>query len=669
MLARRMVARSGARLVSASRFHARNVSVTVGWGSHSGTASFLADQLADELQGAGLPAKAVDQRQVTLDTISKVRPRARTRRSDGIAGRGRFRTAAVTCQSPPSQPSSPQAASDDVVVFMNACFGQGEPTANSKALYDSLLDEANEAAARAAVSGRRYAVFGLGASRTHCAHYQVIGRNIDNRLEELGGVRVLPMGEGDDSHDVEADFESWKDLLIDAIKAAPAPAVEAAADDAAGPAEPVASAAAPAAPAFSYDELAGSLEMPNRARVTEAQCVSAVLSPRAVYRVKLVSESGARLDYQPGDHISILPQPNRHAERLAASLGRAGDGALVADALGAEMTAATPPAVLRRLAALVEAGGGGPDFAARVGRRVAVLDAFDAAAEHTSRDGVVSAREAAELVAALPRVRPRMYSVASDPDDGDGTVAELLVRRVRRPSSLPEAQPATAAEDAARLESARGREAPAEEEGYAPTLGVCSTWLTGTQDGVSRGGPAAEHVAFLLRDAGFRLPEDPGAAVFMVAGGVGLAPFVGFWRRWQSQVRAGTALGRSTLVRCTATAADALLSDDIAQCLRDGSIAQVVDVVAEGAREPCSEGATLAASPLVGGALDEEPARSAMLEALGPDGTGHFYVCGGAGGFGAAVMDAVESVMGPSWGGGAVAGLLEQGRWHEDLAD
>lgn len=68
MLARRAFAR-----VARSQPLARHLNVLVGWGSHSGTATFLADQLADDISSAGMQAKAVDQREITLDTISQVR--------------------------------------------------------------------------------------------------------------------------------------------------------------------------------------------------------------------------------------------------------------------------------------------------------------------------------------------------------------------------------------------------------------------------------------------------------------------------------------------------------------------------------------------------------------------------------------------------------------------
>jgi hypothetical protein len=47
--------------------------VLVSWGSQSGTATFLAEQLSDELQGQGVEAEALDQRSLTLSVLKEVR--------------------------------------------------------------------------------------------------------------------------------------------------------------------------------------------------------------------------------------------------------------------------------------------------------------------------------------------------------------------------------------------------------------------------------------------------------------------------------------------------------------------------------------------------------------------------------------------------------------------
>ncbi|KAA0159095.1 hypothetical protein FNF31_05045 [Cafeteria roenbergensis] len=663
MLARRAFAR-----VARPQPLARHLNVLVGWGSHSGTATFLADQLADDISSAGMQAKAVDQREITLDTISK-------------------------------------AKEDDILVFMNACFGQGEPTDNAKALYTALLDKSSEDAARAAVSGKRFAVFGLGASRTHGDNYQVVGRNLDARLAELGGQRLVALGEGDDSSDVEAGFDMWRGAFMAALKAAPAASASKAAADPApadgSPAEasPAAAAAAAAsatlsqgAPVpFDYNAAADAIGHTSRARVTSVRRLSAVPGPRAVYRI-VMQPSATGVEYEVGDHISILPRPTRHAQRIAALLGFAQGpdaDAVAAAAIGVEMTAPMPPGSLRALRGFIEASASSTTsfvasaldvFNAAIGRRPNVLEALHAASPWLSAGGAVSLADAGAFIAALPKIRPRLYSIASChrslSDVGAGASSdpvELVVRRVVRDG--------TSTADPASQKAA----------GYTSKGGVCSTWLTGTQDGIHAEGTAEAEieaeglgaaaagaggiagdgeVAVAVRDAAFRLPEDPQVPIVLVAGGVGLAPMVGFWRYRQQLAAAGTKLGPAVLARCCADTNDAVLTDEINAAVADGALSSVVDVVAAGADGPLVKGGKLSPHPLVGEALAGEGLRDIVEQALSPQGNGHLYVCGGAGGFGNAVMHGVEVVVGAAWGEkGAVSGLFKEGRWHEDLAD
>ena len=55
--------------------------------------------------------------------------------------------------------------------------------------------------------------------QTHTAYYNVIGRQVDARLEELGGRRLIPLGLGDDSGCIELDWETWQANLLDTIVA------------------------------------------------------------------------------------------------------------------------------------------------------------------------------------------------------------------------------------------------------------------------------------------------------------------------------------------------------------------------------------------------------------------------------------------------------------------
>lgn len=118
------------------------------------------------------------------------------------------------------------------VVLINSCYGQGQPTDSAKPLYDWIMSP--DRASAASLRNLRFSVFGLGSSKTHGRYFNVIGRTLDSRLEELGGLRVFVRGEGDDSGSIEEDFEEWSLKFRDFVKAASADAAPAGAGAAAG---------------------------------------------------------------------------------------------------------------------------------------------------------------------------------------------------------------------------------------------------------------------------------------------------------------------------------------------------------------------------------------------------------------------------------------------------
>jgi len=58
-----------------------------------------------------------------------------------------------------------------------------------------------------------FAVFGLGNESAHPNNYNIIGKRIDARLDELGGTRVNELGLGDDGGCIEEDFDLWMDKI------------------------------------------------------------------------------------------------------------------------------------------------------------------------------------------------------------------------------------------------------------------------------------------------------------------------------------------------------------------------------------------------------------------------------------------------------------------------
>ncbi|KAJ7756780.1 hypothetical protein DFH07DRAFT_471958 [Mycena maculata] len=144
-----------------------------------------------------------------------------------LANRGTARGLSTTIATLDSM-SLVNLAQEEYVAFVTSVAGQGEPPQNGRTFFKAL----NAAVARGdhTLSKLRYSVFGMGDShywpRPEDAHYyNKPGKDLDTRLEKLGGERVAPLGLGDDQ---DADGPQtgykvweplvWKALGVDAIE-------------------------------------------------------------------------------------------------------------------------------------------------------------------------------------------------------------------------------------------------------------------------------------------------------------------------------------------------------------------------------------------------------------------------------------------------------------------
>ena len=112
---------------------------------------------------------------------------------------------------------------EECVVFITSTAGQGEPPQNGRQFFKAL---------NAAVTNReillstlQYAVFGMGDShywpRPEDAHYyNKPSKDLDARLEKLGGQRLVDLGLGDDQNadGPETGYKLWEPLLWKALK-------------------------------------------------------------------------------------------------------------------------------------------------------------------------------------------------------------------------------------------------------------------------------------------------------------------------------------------------------------------------------------------------------------------------------------------------------------------
>ena len=99
--------------------------------------------------------------------------------------------------------------SDNLVVFVMATYGEGEPTDNAVEFWELFNGEEPEFSESTTLENLRYIVFGLG-NKTY-EHYNAVARVLDTRLSELGAKRIGERGEGDDDGSLEEDFLAWQE--------------------------------------------------------------------------------------------------------------------------------------------------------------------------------------------------------------------------------------------------------------------------------------------------------------------------------------------------------------------------------------------------------------------------------------------------------------------------
>jgi NADPH-ferrihemoprotein reductase len=85
-------------------------------------------------------------------------------------------------------------------------ISSGEPTDNSAEFMEWI--KSPERSGEDSVANVPYAVFALGNRQYE--HFCAVGRVLDERVAELGGIRVVDHGEGDDDGSLEDDYSNWK---------------------------------------------------------------------------------------------------------------------------------------------------------------------------------------------------------------------------------------------------------------------------------------------------------------------------------------------------------------------------------------------------------------------------------------------------------------------------
>jgi sulfite reductase (NADPH) flavoprotein alpha-component len=409
--------------------------LTILYGSQTGNARRLAEQLASRSEAAGLPVRLL--------------------RADGYPQR--------------------ELAKETHLLVVISTQGDGEPPDDARGFVEFL---AGKRAPR--LPGLRYAVLGLGDSSY--PRFCAIGRQLDERLAELGATRFAPLGEAD--VDVEAVATPWSAKALEQAR------------EALGSAAPVAvrSATVHALPSRGTH----SREQPFAAAVLANQRIVSRDSERAVHHLELSLE-GSGLRYAPGDALGVWPSnpPALVAQWLQAlrldgerEVAHGGRSLPLAQWLSRERELTR----LTRAFVAAQAAASGHADLMRVLRKENAAQFAELLDSHQPIDLLRRYRaawRADELVAVLRPLTPRLYSIASSPRAVGEDEVHLTVAKV-------------------------------EYEAFGvPHWGAASAFLAAQEED-------ARVPVFIEANDRFRLPADDARDVIMIGPGTGVAPFRAF---------------------------------------------------------------------------------------------------------------------------------------------
>ena len=414
--------------------------LTVIYASQTGTAESLAKKLAKAAKAKGRPTKAIDVETLDLETL---------------AGFGDLAVVAST-------------------------HGEGDPPDAAMRFTDML-----KAAAGTPLAGVRFAVLALGDS--NYARFCGFGRWLDERFSELGGERMVERIDCD--VEVDEPFAAFCETVLARL-----------AEGSGGGLVPAIAAANESDD--DEDEDTGAQwtrDRPFGACLIEAPLLNKPGSDKETRHVVL-SLAGSDIAYEPGDALGIVPANDpASVEAVLAASGLSGAAPVALG--GTPMDLGT--ALTRRLSIGKLSQATLLKFQARAGRpELARLIEPDNAEEReawlwgrefidllTGFPGVVTSAE--DMVAMLPKLAPRLYSIASSrrahPDAVHLTVGVVRYQAWGR---------------------ARG--------------GVASTEIA------DRMVPGAEVPVYPHPNTRFRLPAEGERPVIMIGPGTGIAPFRAF---------------------------------------------------------------------------------------------------------------------------------------------
>lgn len=420
-------------------------------------------------------------------------------------------------------------AEERYAIFVASTYGEGEPPETAQHFYQKLCVEHLPR-----YLDLSYSVLALGDS--HYEHFCKFGADLDGKLASLGAVRLYDRVDCD--VDLDETFAQWKEGLharLESIVAA-RPARN-------SPSSSVVTAESGSTSVVSSDGHEAATytrENPFFAPLLDKRPLTRDVSSKQTMHLAF-SIADSDLKYEAGDACGVVPENDcqlvneiitalKFSPETPVQLPKSGSASL-ADALGhhLQITRLTR----KTIEAYATIGSCQPLFALLAPERQALLEkyTYDRGLIDLIHDYPDVLHNPADLVAMLPKLAPRLYSISSSPSAHTGEI-HTTIAVVRYRSHNRE----------------RG--------------GVCSTLLA---DRTSTGD---RRPIYIHPNKKFRLPA-PDTPIVMIGPGTGVAPF----RAFLHERRALAATGRNWLFFGERSAStDFLYREELESMLGDGHL-------------------------------------------------------------------------------------------------